>query len=162
MIRAAKAADTMAVIGLMQEAKAKSIYRDVGEIDVKLARQFLARCAHFSGSRNAGGTLYLVSETDGDIRGFFIADFANVYIVGSLLEARDHQTYMSDDADPWDFFRCIAAFDEWWSTNPKCIKGDLSLSNFIPDDGATEIVERAYMRRGYERSAFVFTRRIER
>lgn len=162
MIRAAKAADTMAVIGLMQEAKAKSRYADIGEVDVKLAKLFLGRMVHFQGNRHAGGSLYVVSETDGALKGFFLAHLAPVYIVGNKLEAQDLHLYMSDDADPRDFFRCIALFDEWAASNPDVIEATLSLSDFIPDPEGAELIERIYARRGYERTASVHKRRIPR
>lgn len=158
-IRPAKAADTVAVIGLMEEAHRRSRYAQVGGVHRETAKAFLVRCVQLHGHLNAGGTLYLVAEKDGAVTGFFIALLARVYVVGTLLEAQDIFLYMNESADRRDFRRCIKAFDNWAQGNPRCIEATLSNSDFIP--GAKEILERIYVRRGYEKTNNVFKRRFQ-
>lgn len=160
MIRPGRAADTMAVIALMEEAKETSVYAEVGEISEDAARSFLARCVHLHGNQAAGGTLYLVSERDGRVVGFFVAVLSRVYIVGSLLAAQDVLIYMSEAAPPRDFARCVALFDLWAESNPKVIEAKLSTSDF--HGHANRRLERIYEARGYEKTHMVMKKRIER
>lgn len=160
MIRAAKASDTMRVISLMQEAHAKSRYADKGEVHREAAKMLLARAVHFYGRTHDGGTLYLVSETDGEVRGFFLAVIGRVYVVGTMLEAQDVHAYMSETADKRDYLRMLNAFDAWVDGNPMVIDATLSNSDFI--EGAGDQLARIYEKRGYVRTNAVFKRRIER
>lgn len=160
MIRVAKAADTMAVVRLMQEALSRSRYKDAGQVDVEVAKKFLLRCVHFHGHTQSGATFYLVSETDGQLTGFFIACLSPVYIVGDKLEAQDIHLYLSDGADRRDFLRFVNAFDKWADSNPDVIEATLSLSDFLDTHGPR--LRQVYEGRGYEVTNQVLKRRITR
>jgi len=162
MIRAAKAADTMRVIMLMKKALSKSRYADKGKVDCMIAKSFLPRCVHFHGNHSAGSTLYLVSETAGEVRGFFIGCLSRIYVVGDKLEAQDVHLYLSDNADRRDFRRFINAFDEWADENDNVIEATLSLSDFIQDAAAWKRMAKFYKSRSYEETNRVFKRRITR
>ncbi len=160
MIRVAKAADTMAVIRLMQEAHSRSRYSESGDVDPEVAKKFLARCVHFHGNSGDGATFYLVAETDGKLTGFFIGCLGRVYVVGDKFEAQDVHFYLTDGADPLDFRRIIQAFDTWASANPDVIEVTLSTSDYIA--GAALRLAGFYRARGFELTNKVFKRRIER
>lgn len=163
MIRNAKAADTMAVIRLMQEAHRRSAYAKAGNVHVERAKVFLARCVHFHGNTGPGSTFYLVSHLeDGTLTGFFIGTVSPVYVVGDMLEAQDIHLYLSGAADPKDFPRFIQAFERWATANEDVIEITLSTSNFIAHALEWEQVKRYYERRGYDATNAVFKRRLQR
>ena len=131
-----------------------------GDVDVEVAKKFLARCVHFHGNSGDGATFYLVAENLNTITGFFIGCLGRVYVVGDKFEAQDVHFYLSDQADPLDFRRIVQAFDKWADANPDVIEATLSTSDYIA--GAALRLAGFYRTRGYELTNKVFKRRIER
>lgn len=163
MIRVAKAADTMAVIRLMQDAHRRSRYAKVGSVHVEGAKAFLARCVHFHGHTGPGSTFYLVSHLeDGTLSGFFIGHLAPVYVVGDKLEAQDIHCYLSGAADPKDYIRFLRAFEKWAMAKEDVIEITLSTSNYIAGQTERHRLGSIFEARGYEQTNQVFKRRIER
>lgn len=160
-IRQAKPSDVMALLDLIEEALAQSVYAGAGEMDRDYAKSMFKRAMHFHGNTNANATLFNVSETaSGKIEGYFFGFLDRVYQIGKPLAAQDIHFYLSDRADPRDAIRLLDAFLTWAQGNPKVIEIRIGESNFMgePDPRFAVLLER----KGFTKGATVFSKRIER
>lgn len=160
MIRTAVPADVMAIIALIEAAHARSIYADVDKIDVEYTRKFYTRAMHFNGHSNHNATLFLVSERDGVIGGYFFGFLDRLYNIGHKLSATDVHFYLAPDADQHDMLRLLNKFIEWAEGNPKVVEIRIGESNLFgePDGRFAALLER----KGFSKAATVFTKGIAR
>jgi hypothetical protein len=156
-IRTAKPADMIELLNLMEAAHARSVYAGVDEIDRDYTRQMFTRAMHFNGHSNAGAVLFLISEKDGKIEGYFFGLLDRVYQIGKKLAATDVHFYLSADADPRDAIRIIDAYLEWCEGNPKVVEVRIGESNAFgePDPRFAALLER----KGFTKAATVFTKK---
>lgn len=159
-IRAAKPSDVVALLDLIEDALARSVYAGAGELDRDYAKRMLARAMHFHGNTNTNATLFNVAEADGKIEGYFFGFLDRVYQLGKPLAAQDIHFYLSERADARDAIRLLDAFEAWAQSSEKAIEIRIGESNFMgePDPRFAALLER----RGYTVGARVFTKRIEK
>lgn len=157
MIRPAKDTDVLAIIGLIEAAHKRSIYADVDVVDRDFTRQMFTRSLTCTENSGAGGVLFLVSENDGKIEGYFFGFLHRLYEIGKKLAATDVHFYLSPDADPRDALKIVNAFIEWGVKNPKVVEIRIGESNVMgePDPRFAELLKR----KGFEAGATVFTKR---
>lgn len=157
-IRAAKVEDVMAIIAVIEAAHKRSIYADVDVVDRDFTRQMFTRAMSCTENRGAQGVLFLVSEQAGKVEGYFFGFLDRLYQVGKKLAATDVHFYLSPDADPRDCLKIVNAFVAWAEGNPKVVEIRIGESNVMgdPDPRFAELL----VRKGFERGATVFTKRI--
>jgi hypothetical protein len=156
-VRPAKVSDVMAILDLIEEAKPRTIYKDE-EIDRDYTRQFFTRAMHFNGHSNHQATMFLVSERDGKVEGYFFGFLDRLYLVGKRLAATDVHFFMSPRADERDALKIVNDFIAWAEANPKVAEIRFGESNAFgePDPRFAALLER----KGFARGATVFTKRI--
>jgi hypothetical protein len=120
-------------------------------------RQFYTRAMHFNGHSNHQATLFLVSENNGKIEGYFFGFLDRVYSIGHKLAATDVHFYLSPDADQRDAIRIVDHFIAWGEGNPKVVELRIGESNVFgePDPRFRALLER----KGFAAAATVFTKR---
>jgi len=156
MIRAPQFVDIPGMIAVLDDGYAKSVYRDIGEIDRKEARAYLMGAIQRHGSPNEGGTWVNVAETDGKVEGLFIGILDRVYVVGTALRAIDCHWYGTDRASPKDMLAMFDGFVEWASSIPKVKLIHPTATHVLGDYSAAE---KAFAKRGFERAGVIYERR---
>lgn len=158
MIRSAKEEDVMSIVACLEHAHSRSIYAKVDVVDRDFTRQMYTRAIACTGNRGHQGTLFLVSETDGKINGFFFGFLDRLYNVGKKLAATDVHFYLKPDADPRDALKIVQHFIAWAQANPNVVEARIGESNAMgePDPRFAALLER----KGFVRGATVFTKRI--
>lgn len=159
-VRAAKISDIPAILDIIEEGRKLSVYAAVGDIDPHYARAMFGRAMRFNGGHGDGACLFLVSERDGKVRGYFLGVLDRTYQIGATLTANEVHFYLPQDADQRDVLRILAAFTEWALKNPKVVEIKIGESNVFgePDGRFAALLER----KGFAMSAKVFTKAIAR
>lgn len=158
-VRAAKFSDIPGVIKVMIDAHERSVYAQTAEFDREDAKQLMARSIQRHGHKNMGGTLVLVSETDGVIQGFMIAMLDQVYPCLKQMVATDLLFILTEQADARDARHMLKAIEEWAEANPKVIELRLGVMGAISD---WERASKLYRRLGFEQCGGIFNKRFER
>lgn len=156
MIRAAKFADIPAIIAVLQDGYAKSVYRVLGEIDLKEARAYLMGAIQRHQSPNEGGTWVGLAETDGKVEGLLIGILDRLYIVGTRLRAIDCHYYGTERASARDM---VALFDAWVAWASSLEKVALIHPTATHTLGDYSAVEKLFAKRGFERAGVIYERR---
>lgn len=159
-VRPAKFEDIPEVAGVMQWAYEHSIYADRATFDLVQAKQLCARSMHRHGHRNYGGTLFLVSETDGEVRGFIIGFIDLVYPCLQEFMVTDLGFVLRDDANPADAPRMVNTIMGWAKLNPKVIEVHLGLNDAMTANWTR--VAKMYERLGLEQCGGIYRILIER
>jgi hypothetical protein len=159
MIRDAKFTDIPAIAQLMAEAHRRSIYAETATFDPVEAKQLCARALHRHGHTNNGGSLVLVSETDGEVRGFIIGLFDSVYPCLKEMMATDLLFIMAENASAHDAVKMVKRLVEWAESNPKVIEVHLGVTSAIGD---WERKASLYERVGLTRCGAMFRREFDR
>lgn len=158
-VRPALGADVFAIAGLIEELYQASPYVGIDEVDAKLARSTVMQCIQRDGLKSAGGSLVLVSEVDGKIRGFIIGLLDRVYHVGTKLMATDLFFYNAPDGHPKDGIAMLDRLIAWAEANPRVIEIKLGAVNTVGDYARTE---RLFQRRGFKQCGVIYDKRIDR
>jgi len=162
MIRPGKAADAHKLALLMQEGYERSVYRDLGGIDLKEARALFVRCVQGMGRKAAGGTMLAVAETDdGEIEGFIAGQVAPVYHVGTKLAASEIYWYVSPRAPAAAGLALLDTFIGWAERNPDVVVIKCGATDVIADV-VWKDVGKLYARRGLRLCGGIYERRIDR
>jgi hypothetical protein len=156
--RAANFVDIPHVARLYAEAHARSVYAGTG-FDLIEAKQLFARALNRHGHMNIGGSLFLVSEADGEVRGFMIGILDPVYPCVKALMATDLLFVMGEGADPADARQMIRRLIAWAEANPKVVEVHLGVTNAIVDWQRTA---KFYARLGLEQCGAMFRRGFDR
>lgn len=160
MIRPATEADVLPIISVIEAAHKRSIYADVDSVDRDFTRQMFTRAMACTESKSSGGVLFLVSEKDGKIDGYFFGFLHRLYEIGKKLAATDVHFYLAPEADPHDALRIVNAFIEWAEGNPKVVEVCIGESNVMgePDPRFAALLQR----KGFVRGATIFSKGIAR
>lgn len=158
-VRDAKFVDIPQVVRLLEESHKRSIYAEVATFDPEFAKQMLARALQRHGHQNNGGSLVLVSETDGKVQGFLIGILDNVYPCLNELMATDLLFIQSEDADARDAVVMLKQLIAWAENNPKVIEVHLGVTGAIGD---WERTAKLYNRLGLQQCGAMFRRGFER
>ncbi len=130
-IRKANFVDIPALIAIGADAHEKSIYGPITTYDKETAKQLCARSMQRHGQTNYGGTLFLVSETDGEVRGFIIALLDQVYPCVEELSVTDLIFTGTDEMDPRDVIRMVKKVIAWGVANLKVIEIHLGVTDAV-------------------------------
>ena len=128
-VRAAKFIDVPRIVEIMREAHRRS--RDAerttfDEVDVK---QLLLRSIQRHGHTNYMGSLVLITERDGDVKGFVIGILDLVYPGLKELKVTDLLFMVGEGADPRDAREMVLKLIEWGRNNPKVVKVLLGITD---------------------------------
>lgn len=156
MIRAAQFVDIPALITVLQDGYAKSVYRDLGEIDRKEARAYLMGAIQRHRSPNEGGTWVGVAETDGKVEGLFVGMLDRIYVIGTALRAIDVHWYGTERASAKDMVGLFDAWVEWAAGIPKVKLIHPTATHVL---GEYSGAEKLFARRGFERAGVIYERR---
>lgn len=158
-VRVAKFVDIPRIAELSAEAHERSIYADLTAFDDVLAKQLCARSLQRHGQLNYGGTLFLVSETDDEVRGFIIGLIDLVYPCLTGLMVTDLIFSFAENADPRDASLMVRRIILWAESNPKVIEVHLGVTDAIGDDWKR--VAKLYERLGLEQCGGMFRKLIQ-
>lgn len=157
-VRAASFVDTPAIAELYRSAYQKSRYAHCA-FDPVAVKQFIARAIHRHGQPNLGGSLVLVSERKGALKGFLIGVLDAIYPAAKELLATDLLFIIGEGAQPSDASRMLKALIEWAQKNPKVIELRLGVTDAMGD---YERAAKLYERLGLARCGVMFNRSFER
>lgn len=157
-VRNAKFADIPAIIGIMDRAHRRSVYADC-TFDREAARQLLVRSIQRHGHMNYNGTLVLVSQSRGAVRGFTIGIIDHVYPCLAEYRVTDLFFIFDEDADPRDAARMVRSLKVWAEDNPKVHEIVLGATGAMAD---WQRVGRLYEREGMERYGGMWRRVFSR
>jgi len=159
-VRAAKFVDIPRLVELGAEAHKRSIYAKRATFDIELAKQLCARSIQRHAQQNYGGTLVLVSETDGELCGFIIALVDLVYPCLSEFVVTDLVFTFTYNADPRDAATMVKRVTFWAEANPKVIEVHLGVTDAI--GSGWHRVGRLYERLGFEQCGAMYRKLIQR
>lgn len=158
-IRDARFVDVPAIAAIMEAAHQRSIYADTATFELLSAKRLVMSALHRHGQDNLGGSLVLVSETDGVIEGFVIGVLDNVYPCLRELVATDLLFIMTENASAHDARDMIKRLMQWAESNPKVIEVHLGVTSAIGD---WERTGKLYRRLGLQQCGAMFNKRFER
>ena len=130
-VRVAKFVDIPAIVALGAVMHQNSIYGPISTYDKETAKQLCARSMQRHGHMNYGGTMFLVSETDGEVRGFIIGILDQVYPCVEDLSVTDLFFASTDDMKPRDAITMIKKIIAWGYDNPKVVEIHLGVTDAI-------------------------------
>ncbi len=155
-VRRAKAVDTPAIMGVIQNAYVRSRYVGRVGVDETYAKRLIGQCVMKDGIPRDGGTMVAVSEhLPGVIDGFIIGILDRVYVVGDRLSATDLMFVPGAGTTPRDAIALLDAFLEWAGSIDAVHEIVLGVTDVF---GSYEATERLYERKGFERSGSMFRR----
>lgn len=158
-VRDANFVDIPRIAELMALSHKRSIYAETATLDPIEAKQFAARALQRHGHQNNGGSLVLVSETGGELRGFMIGVLDSVYPCLKELMATDLLFVMNEDAEARDARDMLKRLIVWAEENPRVIEIHLGVTNAIGD---WTRAAKLYRRLGLEQCGAMFRRGLER
>lgn len=132
-VRAAQFVDIPQIVEIMTDAHARSRDAERTTFDEIEAKQLLLRCIQRHGHTNYMGSLVLVSERGGKVRGFIIGILDLVHPCLKELKVTDLLFIVSEGADPRDAYRMVRELIAWGRKNPKVIKVLLGATDDIVD-----------------------------
>ena len=157
-VRTAKFVDIPRIAELSAEAHKRSIYAELTTFDDVMAKQLCARSLQRHGQQNYGGTFFLVSETEGEVRGFIIAVIDLVYPCLAGLVVTDLIFTFAENAEPRDASRMIYSIIRWAESNPKVIEVHLGVTDAIGGDW--QRVGQLYEKLGLEQCGGMYRKLI--
>jgi len=160
-VRKANFVDIPAIVALGAKAHEDSVYGPITIYDTEMAKQLCARSMQRHGHKNYGGTLVLVSEVDGDVKGFIIAILDQVYPCVEDLSVTDLIFTGAEDMPPRDAIRIIDKVIAWGEANEKVIEIHMGVTDAITGKD-WERVGKLYEHRGLARCGGMYRRIIDR
>lgn len=157
-VRAAKFVDISAIVGIMERAHKRSRYANC-TFDQVEAKQALVTSIQRHGHANYGGTLMLVSETDGVVHGFMWGLLDNPYPFLKELRATDLYFIFEDKANPRDAIRMVRQLVAWARNCDKVVEVFLGVTDGLSDWERTSTL---YRRIGLEQCGALFRMVIDR
>lgn len=138
MIRDAKFTDIPAIVGVMQDAMARSHYAGgaMGEIDLPYTKKLLVTAIQRHGHKNGGGCWVQVAETAGIITGFIVGTLDRVYAVGTKLMATDLFWLTSPNVEPMDSIALMRGMVAWAERCPQVVEIKCGVTITINEDAA--------------------------
>lgn len=158
-IRAAKFADIMRMVEILEEAHKGSVYAKRCGVCRKSAKDLLSSAIQRNGHTTAGGTLVAVAETDGRIEGFILAALDQVYHIGDKLSATDLFWICTDQVHPKDPWKLYRAMERWARKNPNVIEIVSGATDVVAPHTRTETL---LLRNGYRRFGGIYRKEIAR
>ena len=160
-VRKANFVDIPAMVAMGADAHESSIYGAISIYDKETAKQLCARSMQRHGHLNYGGTLVLVSEVDGEIKGFIIAILDQVYPCVEELSVTDLIFTGGEDMPPRDAIRIIDQVIGWGEANPKVVEIHMGVTDAIKGQD-WERVGKLYEHKGLSQCGGMYRRIIDR
>lgn len=160
-VRVAKFVDIPAIAAMGAKMHERSIYGQLASYDEELAKQLCARSMQRHGHQNYGGTYFLVSETDGEVRGFIIALLDQVYPCVEALGVTDLLFGGADKMPPRDAITMVKQVIAWGEANPKVVEIHLGVTDAMTGEDWTR-VGAMYEHLGLTRCGGMYRRLINR
>ena len=160
-VRAANFVDIPAIVAIGADVHGRSIYGPISTYDREMAKQLCARSMQRHGQMNYGGTFFLVSETDGEVRGFIIAILDQVYPCVEELMVTDLLFAGAENMASRDAITMIRQIDAWGQSNPKVIEIYLAVNDAVIG-GDWQRVGKMYEHLGLTLCGGVYRRIIDR
>ena len=155
MLRAARHADTLAIVDILVEGCARSRYAGFVNVDEPYARKLISSIIQRHGGAHDGAGFVMVSERDGRIEAFVAGQLDRVYSIGDMLCAQDCFLLGTKDCPPRVLVALFDKYLSWAAANPKVYEIGASLNDAIP---GSENFEDIYLRRGFVECAHTFRR----
>lgn len=133
-VRAANFMDIPSIVAIMADGHARSRDADRTTFDEVEAKQLLLRSIQRHGQNNYMGSMVLISETDGVVKGFIVGILDQVYPCLKELKVTDLLFIFSEGADPRDAREMIRTLTVWGRHNPKVVKVLLGITDDVSDD----------------------------
>lgn len=147
-VRAARHVDVPAMVALLVEKQAQSIYAGRVDVDEQYTRKLFGQLVQRNGGVHTGATCVCVYESDdGKIVAFAAGALDRVYMIGKGLVAQDLFLVAGDDAPADAAKKLLKTYVDWAEANPFVVEINLSYTDVLPTG------ER--MGPMYERSGFV-------
>ncbi len=150
-IRTANFSDIPAMVKIMARDHQRSRYSHCTFDEVE-AKQLLVRSIQRHGHMNYMGSLVLVSETNGVVKGFVVGILDQLYPAIKELKATDLLILM-EGTDPRDFPEVLARLCEWGGSNPKVVQVMLGITDALID---WELAKPYYERAGFRQCGGLF------
>lgn len=157
-VRRAAFQDIPRIVEIMQDAHRRSVYSETTTFDVTESKRLLAESIQRHGHDNVGGTLVMVSEYQGDVRGFCVGILDHVYPGLRELMATDLLFIMGPKA-PLDAVRMLRRLMKWAKDNPKVVEVHLGVTDALVDWKRSA---RLYRRLGLKECGAMLCKRFER
>ncbi len=158
-VRVAKFVDIPQMALLLEEGYRRSIYAGKATFDVIEAKQLIARALQRHGHTNYGGSLVVVSDTNGIVDGLMIGILDNVYPCLKELVATDLLFIQSEHANPRDGVLMLKNLIAWAEANPKVIELYVNVTSTVGD---WERTAKLYEAVGLERCGATFRKEFDR
>ncbi len=132
-VRNANFSDIPDLVEIMLDGHKRSRYADTTTFDDIEVKQLLVRCIQRHGQYNYMGSLVLVSESDGIVKGFIVGILDQVYPGLKELRVTDLLFIFASGADPRDAREMLLRLIRWGHRNPKAIEIMLGVTDAIGD-----------------------------
>ena len=157
-IRAARFVDIPALVDMLVEQQAKSIYAGRVSVDREHTRRLLAAMTQRHGHTNDGGTcVFVVTDGISEVCGFVVGVLGRVYHIGVELMAQDAFLVVTPKAPKNAVIQLIDAYVGWAETSPKVREIQLSHSAAI---AGSERIATLYRRKGFTPFGHSYRREI--
>lgn len=113
MIRPASFSDVPALIEILREAKAASVYAEGINIDDREANRVLVNCVQRHMGQGENGTFVAVCETGGAVTGFIMGALSRVYHIMDKCTATDLFWIGTAKASARDKIGLMVEFIDW-------------------------------------------------
>lgn len=135
MIRDARFVDVPAIVGLLEDGYARSIFADGlrGEIDIAETKRLVVAGIHRHGGTNGGATWVQVTENDGVLTGLIYGTLIRTYSVGTTLTATDLFWLTNALAEPEDAADLMRGMIAWAWRSPHVIDVTCGVTKVIQD-----------------------------
>ncbi len=158
-VRAAKFVDIPQMVLLLEEGYRRSIYAGKATFDDQEANQLIRRALPRHGHTNNGGSMVMVSESNGMVDGLMIGLLDNVYPCLKELVATDLLFIQAEHANPRDGVLMLKNLIAWAEANPRVIEIHLGVASTVGD---WERTAQLYERLGLERCGAMFRKEFDR
>ena len=132
-VRSALFSDIPRIAEIMYDGHQRSRYAECTTFDEVEAKQLLVRCIQRHGQNNYMGSLVMVSESDGIVKGFIIGILDQVYPCLKELKVTDLVFILQPGADPRDARKMLLRLIKWGERNPKVVEIMLGITDAIGD-----------------------------
>lgn len=156
-VRPAQFVDIPALVLLLEEVHAASIYADRAGFNRQEARGVFTRAIQRHGHQTVGGGFVMVAEADGALEGFIVGYLDRLYHVLDGLMATDLFFICSERAHARSAGEMLDAFIEWAEGNKRVVEIRMGVTNAVGD---WRRAGKIYQRRGFEQSGAMWERRV--
>ncbi|MCC6915308.1 MAG: BRCT domain-containing protein [Rhodospirillaceae bacterium] len=159
MIRPAKFADIVSLVGLLKEAHARGRFALTGQIDERMARATLKHFISRHGGKGEESTHCMVAETAGSICGLHIGVKMPIAYVGVQWEATDLMFVVSPRASRFVARALLKSFFAWAETDSRIVRILPAVTDIVAD---WRPLASTYEKLGFRQTGVIVERMINR